>query len=140
MVATRIGFTTFQLDSVSKPGLPNVRSMMEVVLALENVGFVPEFSSTSSSAAKLWSSACPLAIVRREPQPVAQALETPKITTGRFSRASSVLCSSIDIASFRPFHSKGVSHSLLSDRRFLQNMEQAFALQLLAWCSLPPQL
>jgi len=46
-----------------------VRSMIELVPALEKVGFVPEFSSTMSSAAKLSSSAFPLALVRGSPTP-----------------------------------------------------------------------
>jgi len=59
---------TSQLDPVAKPELKNVRSMMELVPALENVGFVPDFSSTRSSAAKVSSSAYPLAFVRGEHQ------------------------------------------------------------------------
>jgi len=71
--------------------------MIELVPALGKVGFVPEFSSTSSSAAKLSSSAFPLA-VRGEPHSVVQALKSPAITVGRFSRASSAISSSADIA------------------------------------------
>jgi len=72
--------------------------MIELVPALEKVGFVPEFRSTRSSAAKLSSTAFPLALVRGEPHSVAQALKSPAITAGRFSRASSAISSSADIA------------------------------------------
>jgi len=89
---------TSQLDPVANPALTNVRSVIELVPALEKVGFVPEFSSTRSSAAKLSSSDFLLALVRGLPHSVAQALKSPTITAGRFSRASSAISSSADIA------------------------------------------
>jgi len=58
---------------VAKPELTNVKSMMELVPALENIGFVPEISNTKSNAAMLSTNSCPRAFVRGEPQPVAQA-------------------------------------------------------------------
>jgi len=44
---------TIQLEPEANPEFTNVRSMIELVPDLEKVGFVPEFSSTRSSAAKL---------------------------------------------------------------------------------------
>jgi len=72
--------------------------MIELVPALEKVGFVPEFSSTRSSAAKLSSSASPLALVRGEPHSIVQALMSPAITAGRLSRASSAISSRAYVA------------------------------------------